>query len=285
TSASLEELASMAKHNADNAQQANNLSNKTSGEANKGAGSMNTLVRAMETINQSSEEVEKVAKGIEEIAFQTNLLALNAAVEAARAGEAGRGFAVVAEEVRNLAQRASEQARTTSSLITESRDRTKDGTRQAGEANEALKAILAGVQDVVALISEITASSQEQAKGIEQINTAVSNMDKIVQQNSANSEESASASEQLSAQAFQMKTLVDRLDRIVMGKAGSLRRSEVRPWAKRKAAADNSILPDASGQGIQNLPQAPPASKPAGDRVVQVKAEDIIPFDDDLSDF
>jgi len=43
------------------------------------------------------------------------------------------------------------------------------------------------------LVSEITASSSEQAEGIEQLNQAVTEMDKAVQQNAATSEEMASS--------------------------------------------------------------------------------------------
>ncbi len=211
TSASLEELASMANHNSDNAQQANNLSNEARLAAEDGSKAMDRLVDVMSGINESSEEVAKVAKGIEEIAFQTNLLALNAAVEAARAGEAGKGFAVVAEEVRNLAQRASEQARVTSTLITESRTRTKDGSEQASDANKVLKVILEKVEKAVGLVSEIAAASKEQAQGIDQINRAVSSMDQIVQQNSASAQETSSSSEELSAQAASMKAVVTEL--------------------------------------------------------------------------
>ena len=274
TSASLEELASMANHNADNAQQASSLSQEATEAADSGAAAMGNLLQSMEGISTSSREVAKVAKGIEEIAFQTNLLALNAAVEAARAGDAGRGFAVVADEVRNLAQRASEQARVTSTLITESGKRTQEGGKQADAANAVLKVIQERVARVVGLVSEISAASKEQALGIAQINKAVSTMEQIVQQNSANSEQSASASQQLSAQAFQMKELVSTLSESVTG-----------------SAADVSDL--GGDHSMHRLPHPAPAASPmlpaAGKEKnkVGIKAQELIPFDDDddLRDF
>jgi methyl-accepting chemotaxis protein len=274
TSASLEELASMANHNADNAQQASSLSQEATEAADSGVAAMDKLLQSMEGISTSSSEVAKVAKGIEEIAFQTNLLALNAAVEAARAGDAGRGFAVVADEVRNLAQRASEQARVTSELITESGNRTREGGKQAAEANNVLKVIQERVVKVVGLVSEISAASKEQALGVAQINKAVSTMEQIVQQNSANSEQSASASQQLSAQAFQMKELVNTLSKRVVG-----------------SEADSSVHDDDFSS--HRLPGAAPAAStmlPAAEHekgAAGISAEDLIPFedDDDLRDF
>ena len=274
TSASLEELASMANHNADNAQQASSLSQEATEAADSGAAAMGKLLQSMEGISTSSREVAKVAKGIEEIAFQTNLLALNAAVEAARAGDAGRGFAVVADEVRNLAQRASEQARVTSTLITESGKRTQDGGKQAAEANTVLKVIQERVARVVGLVSEISAASKEQALGVAQINKAVSTMEQIVQQNSANSEQSASASQQLSAQAFQMKELVSTLSERVTGSAADMSEDDDYHSTHR--------LPGAAPAASTMLPAAGKEKNDVG-----IKAEELIPFDDDddLRDF
>jgi len=220
TSASLNEIAAMSRQNADNSRQARSLSRETNAAVDKGTDAMQALAEAMEGINTSGEEVAKIAKGIEEIAFQTNLLALNAAVEAARAGEAGKGFAVVAEEVRNLAQRAAEQAQTTTRLIEESRTRAKVGSDKAGEVRIALDEISSGVGKVTDLIREITEASQEQATGIEQINKAVTHMDTMIQENSASAEESSSASKELSSQAGDLHCMVDELIGMVEGGAG-----------------------------------------------------------------
>ena len=117
TSSSLEEISSMTRQNAENASQAKALMGEAKQIIERVASQMNTMTSAIAEVTQTSEETGKIIKTIDEIAFQTNLLALNAAVEAARAGEAGAGFAVVADEVRNLAMRAAEAAKNTSSLI------------------------------------------------------------------------------------------------------------------------------------------------------------------------
>jgi len=217
TSASLEEMSSMTKQNADNANQANSLMKEANQVVREANNSMSELTASMEEISKASEETSKIIKTIDEIAFQTNLLALNAAVEAARAGEAGAGFAVVADEVRNLAMRAADAAKNTASLIEGTVKKVADGSEIVTQTNEAFNHVAETSSKVDELVGEITAASNEQAEGIEQINIAVAEMDKVVQQNAANAQESTSASHEMKSQADQIKEMVDGLVALVEG--------------------------------------------------------------------
>ena len=217
TSSSLEEMSSMIKQNAENANEAKSMMAEASRIVEKVNKHMGEMAEAIINITRSSEETGNIIKTIDEIAFQTNLLALNAAVEAARAGEAGAGFAVVADEVRNLAMRAADAARETSDLIENTIKAVKTGNDLTQSTQKAYKEDMEISEKVGNIIAEIAGASNEQAQGIEQINTAVAQMDKVIQQVAANAEESASISEEMNAQAGQMRNLVKGLVVLVGG--------------------------------------------------------------------
>ncbi len=217
TSASLEEMASMTKQNADTASQARGVAEEASRLADTGVASMQKMQEAIARIKNSAVETAKIIKTIDEIAFQTNLLALNAAVEAARAGEAGKGFAVVAEEVRNLARRSAEAAKTTADLIEGSQKNAEAGVTVTAEVAHNLAGIKANAGKVATLIAEIATASQEQSQGIDQLNHAVSQMDQVVQANAASSSESAQASDQLAGQAEELNDVVRQLEAVISG--------------------------------------------------------------------
>ena len=209
TSASMEEMTSTVKQNADNAKQANQLAIAARSVADEGGLVTTRAVEAMGEINKSSKKIADIITVIDEIAFQTNLLALNAAVEAARAGEHGRGFAVVAAEVRNLAQRSATAAKEIKGLINESIQRVTDGSELVNQSGKTLGEIVTSVKRVTDIIAEITAASQEQASGIDQVNKAIMQMDETTQQNAALVEETTSASQSMKDQAKELMRQVE----------------------------------------------------------------------------
>ncbi|MCD6569261.1 MAG: HAMP domain-containing protein [Deltaproteobacteria bacterium] len=285
-SSSLEQMTSMTKQNADNAGQAKNLAAGARDSADQGSDSMKRMSDAIDMIKKSSDETAKIIKTIDEIAFQTNLLALNAAVEAARAGEAGKGFAVVAEEVRNLAQRSAEAAKNTSEMIEESVKNSDNGVKISEEVGKAFVGIVENIGKVNDLVGEIAAASNEQAQGIEQINTAVAELDKVTQQNAANSEESASAAEQLSSQANELSSMVEGFVLSNNGNGGS-RRGEL--TAGQIQGSMQVRAHDHGGNGDKTVVQKSKKGKKTKrhhDQGIEAQAkvvrpEEIIPLDDE----
>ncbi|MDF3838312.1 methyl-accepting chemotaxis protein [Cupriavidus basilensis] len=208
TASSMEELTSIVRQNADNARQASSLAVNASHIAVKGGEVVGQVVDTMDEINGASRKVVDIISVIEGIAFQTNILALNAAVEAARAGEQGRGFAVVAGEVRSLAQRSATAAKEIKSLIGDSADRVEKGSQLVAQAGQTMEEIVGAVKRVTDIMGEISAASNEQSAGIEQVNQAVNQMDTVTQQNAALVEQAAAAAGSLEEQAQRLKQAV-----------------------------------------------------------------------------
>ena len=279
-SSSLQEMASMTKQSASSSREARGMAEQARGGANRGLESMTRLSTAMEKIKASSDATAKIVKTIDEIAFQTNLLALNAAVEAARAGDAGKGFAVVAEEVRNLAMRSAEAAKTTANLIEESVQNAESGVELNQAVFGQLTEITGQANKVGEVMAEIAAGSEQQSAGIDQITGAMEQMNQLTQQNAANSEESASAAEELSSQSEELRSMIGRF-RL----SGNQRTSVSGPG---RAAMTRSVPAGTARPAGGGTPKSAPASRRAGPkpalRVVPgttVDPETVIPFADE----
>ncbi len=217
TASSLEEMAAMTKRNAEGGRDASIRTAEARQLADRGIEAVTEMSQSIVGMKTATDSTAKIIKTIDEIAFQTNLLALNAAVEAARAGDAGRGFAVVAEEVRNLAQRSAEAAKSTEALIDDSRASAEAGVKATEETTQLFMEIATSIADVADRVAEVAEANQEQAVGIEQLTSGVTQMDYVTQANAANAEEMASASEELSAQARQLLNMVQ----LIAGKQDS----------------------------------------------------------------
>jgi methyl-accepting chemotaxis protein len=237
TSASMEEMASMTRKNAENAVQAAELATDVALQVRNANNALSHMVASMTAVRDSSNKVAKIIKVIDEIAFQTNILALNAAVEAARAGEAGMGFAVVAGEVRNLAQRSAQAAKDTASLLEESIARSQEGAGRVEEVAHSISAITENVARVKGMVEEVRQASSQQAQGIDQVTQAIAQMESVTQTTAATAEESAAASEELNAQAEQSMAAVRRLEVLVSGETVRMELARARKRGRRAEAA------------------------------------------------
>jgi len=241
TAAALDEITATVRRSSTGAQEASRVVGSTRADAERSSVVVKGAVDAMQQIEKSSTEISQIIGVIDEIAFQTNLLALNAGVEAARAGDAGKGFAVVAQEVRALAQRSAEAAKEIKTLISTSSQQVNQGVSMVGQTGEALQAIVSKVGEIDALVSEIAASGQEQATGLNQVNAAVNQMDQTVQQNAAMVEQSTAASHSLKGEANGLMQMISRF--------------QVSGAEARRASAGGSTR--------RAAPPAPPVSRPA----------------------
>ena len=209
-SVNIEETDSQVRANACSADKVNKLVSETNKTAHDGQNKMELMMTAIKEISNSSQAISKIIKVIDDIAFQTNLLALNAAVEAVRAGKQGRGFAVIAQEVRSLAGRSSEAAKEISTLINNASQTVSDGVSIAKETAASFEKIVENVINVKDLVSEIAIASDEQARGIIQINLSVNQFNNNVHDINQQSQALASAANTMSELATTLNLEIDR---------------------------------------------------------------------------
>ncbi|MES2260133.1 MAG: methyl-accepting chemotaxis protein [Pseudomonadota bacterium] len=246
TATSVEQLTSTVQLNADNARQASQMVIDASAIASRGGAAVSEVVQTMGAINDSSRKIVDIISVIDGIAFQTNILALNAAVEAARAGEQGRGFAVVAGEVRTLAQRSAAAAKEIKGLIDDSVHKVEIGSSQVDKAGRTMDEIVASINRVTSIMSQIADASEEQRIGIEQVNAAITQMDQVTQQNAALVEQAAAAAAAMQEQSAQLHASVSvfKLGELVAQAPGMQRiqapRAAVRAVRARPGALSGS---------------------------------------------
>ena len=276
TTASIHELASTIKQNYEYGKNANQIADSAAQVAVKGGEMVTQVVHTMEAINVSSRKIADIIGVIDGIAFQTNILALNAAVEAARAGDQGRGFAVVASEVRSLAGRSAAAAKEIKELIDESASKVSAGTALVGEAGKTMDNVVASIQRVTDIMGEITAASQEQTTGIEQVNQAVIQMDQVTQQNAALVEEAAAAAQSLQEQASGLARTVSAFKlQPGSGSGGGGARSASPSLPSRPAKAAATPRPAAASPRFATAAKtAPKLSAPALPAIASAGADD-----------
>ena len=189
------------------------------------------VVDGMAEISTNSEKMAGIVTLMNDIAFQTNLLALNASVEAARAGEHGKGFAVVATEVRRLASRSAKASEEIGQLVetnlksvSAGQGTVEEGGRSLEErrlkvesmlgslqesSNDNLTHIQTAFRELAEVMENITTASEEQAKGVGEVNQAITDMERLTQENATLVEQNSAASHSMANDTLSLTRLLD----------------------------------------------------------------------------
>ncbi|MCQ2978531.1 MAG: methyl-accepting chemotaxis protein [Clostridia bacterium] len=216
-SASIEETTSMIEQSAEGARNSKDLTAKAREMASVGNEKMLDMSQTIDEIKKSSDEIGKIINVIDDIASQTNILALNAAVEAARAGDAGKGFAVVAEEVRNLAQKSADAAKSTQLIIEKNLKFAEQGVEVSKEVAEAIETITDAIEKISVIAAETANAANEEAIGVSQVSEAVKNVEKASQATADNADNTSSASRNLDDKARELDEIVHELKKLING--------------------------------------------------------------------
>ena len=223
TATAMEEINSIVQNNAEDAKNANEITQKAQKsvvdsrtellDAVNNSIEMNQdmlqnlqstnkdVVSAMEEIMESSKKIEGIITLMNDIAFQTNLLALNASVEAARAGEHGKGFAVVASEVRKLAHRSSKASTEIGVLIQTSLGHINSGRNLVKDGEEGMDEMRTKIET---MLNNLKSESDSNLNGIL---TSVKEVSEVMENIKVASEEQAEGVDQIN------KSIAD-MDRI-----------------------------------------------------------------------
>ena len=204
TSATVEEITSITRNNANNATKMATLGQTVRSAVGNGQTLASKTAESMEEINTKVSSINEAITVIDQIAFQTNILSLNAAVEAATAGEAGKGFAVVAQEVRNLASRSAEAAKEIKDLVEDANAKANDGKSISDEMINGYETLNNHISETINIIDDVSSSSKEQMTGIEQINDAIAMLDKVTQENASEANQISSIASDVSGMAHNL---------------------------------------------------------------------------------
>ncbi len=175
-SKSLSKITDNIKEVAELTTEANKLSRKLEQTSIKGKEALLESANVIKNIQESFTEVGNIVKQISSIASQTNLLSMNASIEAAHAGEFGGGFSVVANEVRNLANESSKNAKNIQGYMKEMVAKIAQGVDTINNAEHSFADIAEQVQESVKLMSTIEQATETQKVNADNTTANIKNL-------------------------------------------------------------------------------------------------------------
>ncbi|HEY1107234.1 MAG TPA: methyl-accepting chemotaxis protein, partial [Opitutaceae bacterium] len=185
---------------------------------------MELIAETVVRLSEQSQAIGEIISSVNDLAEQSNLLAVNASIEAAKAGEHGKGFAVVAQEIRNLATQSKESTaqvrtilndiqRATSATVMAAEQGSKAvdaGVKQVNQSGDAIRTLAESIVLAAQAATQITASSQEQLIGIDQVTMAIQNILQASRQNATGTQQAEAGAKNLNQLGQNLKQVVGR---------------------------------------------------------------------------
>jgi methyl-accepting chemotaxis protein len=186
-------------------------------------GQMDTIGASIVRLSEQGASIGEITSTVSDLADQSNLLAVNAAIEAAKAGEHGRGFGVVAQEIRSLAEQSKVATSQVRAILTEIQRATtaavlaaeqgsksvEQGEAQAGEARASIESLAKTVAEASQGAALISASSQQQLAGMDQVVVAMESIKAASVQGVAGTRQLETGAQNLNAVGQKMKQLLE----------------------------------------------------------------------------
>ncbi|HPD80965.1 MAG TPA: methyl-accepting chemotaxis protein [Spirochaetales bacterium] len=169
------------------------------------------ISHSIQELVQSTSRMEEMNTLIGDVAGRTNLLGMNASIEAAHAGDAGKGFGVVAEEIRALAEEASEGSRTIASILSDTQEMMEQAEKSGQATTEFFSKMSEEIQQVAATLNQLLSRLKEITSGTAEISEAINDFSVFSDEAHHALDEIQTAIEQTVARSSQSQAIAENL--------------------------------------------------------------------------